>query len=77
MNKQIYNSGELSEKEMEADIGFFPGPKKPKALTCRKPPSPQRRVCLEHFASARGTLTATSSAARLGSGPVFYTTIGN
>lgn len=40
-------------QEMEADIEFFPDPKKPKALTCRKPRSPQRRVCLERFASAR------------------------
>lgn len=53
IHKQTYNEGELFEKEMEADVGFLLGPEKPKALTCRKPRSPPRRVCLERFASAR------------------------
>lgn len=61
---------------MEADIRFFLGPEKPTALTCRKPRSPQRRVWSGALRFG-GTLPAASSAARLGSGPVFYTTIGN
>lgn len=62
---------------MEADIEFFPRAKKAEGSYLQETSqSPQRRVCLERFASAR-TFTAACSAARLGSGRVFYTTMGN
>ena len=62
---------------MEADIEFFPGPKKPKALTCAGNLAARKGASVWNASHRRGTFTAACSAARLGSGPVFYTTIGN
>lgn len=77
--KQI-NNRELFKKEAKAGVGLFSPaskPANPKTLTCRQP---SRRPAASFWNARlrRGTLTAAAaSVTRLGSGPVFYTTIGN
>jgi len=62
---------------IQMNIVSFMGDKKPRSSYLQETQQPAKARPSGALRFGRGTFSAASSAARLGSGPVFYTTIGN